>query len=93
LVFLSIDKVVCSSSRIDFPPSLNATLKSPLIYVKRYITQSWVPLLSAENPIKRQSWWKRKFALFLMPAGGGVGKWVWQGGLLPKGQLPFNNNQ
>ena len=35
------------------------------------ITESGVWLLAAQKPIKRQSWWKGKFALFWMLATGG----------------------
>ena len=35
--------------------------------------ESGVQLLAAQKPIKRQNWWKRKFALFWMLAAGGGG--------------------
>ena len=39
------------------------------------VTESGVRLLPAQKPIKRQGWWKGKFALFPRPATGG-----WAGG-------------
>ena len=41
-----------------------------------------VHLLATLKPIKRQGWWKGKFALFWRPATWG------EGGRLSKGQLP-----
>ena len=37
---------------------------------KDTVTESGVQLLAAQKPIKRQSWWKGKFALFWMSAMG-----------------------
>ena len=42
-------------------------------------------LLATQKPLKRQGWWKGKFALFWMPATPELGL---EGGLLSKGQLP-----
>ena len=51
------------------------------------VTQSEVRLLAAQKPIKRQGWWKGKFALFLNldASSGGGGADV---GLPSKGQPP-----
>ena len=51
------------------------------------VTESGVPLLAAQKPIKRQSWWKVKFALFWRPATGGRGRF------LSEGRLPPTDNQ
>ena len=45
------------------------------------VTKSGIRLLATQKPIKRQGWWKGKFALFWMPATSR------EGGLLSKGQL------
>ena len=45
------------------------------------VTKSGVWLSTAQKPVKRQSWWKGKFALFWMPAASK------DGGLLSKGLL------
>ena len=38
------------------------------LYSTELVTESGVQLLIAQKPIKRQGWWKVKFALFWMPA-------------------------
>ena len=49
----------------------------------------WGPLLTTQKPVNRPGWWKRKFALFQMPATGeGEG-----GGHLSKGQLSNPDKQ
>ena len=52
------------------------------------VTESRVGLLTAQNLIKRQGWWKGKFVLLWMLATG-VGWW----GCLSKGQLPPTDGQ
>lgn len=46
------------------------------------VTESGDQMLASWKPIKRQGWWKGKFALFWMPVTDGAG------GLLSKGWLP-----
>ena len=40
------------------------------------VTETGVRLLAAQKPVKRQGWWKGKFALFWMPATGGGRGWT-----------------
>ena len=49
-----------------------------------HVTESGVRLLAAQKPIKKQGWWKGKFALFWIPAtGGGEGRRLSEGWLPP----------
>ena len=42
-----------------------------VLWPSQSVTKSGVQLLVAQKPIKRQGWWRGKFALFWMPATGG----------------------
>jgi len=42
--------------------------------VRDTITESGVRLLAAQKLVKKQGWWKRKFALFWMPTTQGKGE-------------------
>ena len=57
------------------------------IILSHCVTESGVRPLTVQKPIKRQGWWKGKFALFQMPATRG------RGGLLSKGRLPPTDSQ
>ena len=59
---------------VKFLPSQhNGQTTSFFVTWIRIITKSGVQLLTAQKPIKRQGWWKGKFALFWMLATGGGG--------------------
>ena len=51
------------------------------------VTKSGVQQLGSLKPIKRQGWWKGKFALFRRPMGRGGGKDCW-----PKADFPPTND-
>ena len=47
-----------------------------IFWIAVTVTECGVWLLAAQKPIKRQGWWKGKFALFWRPTTGGVdGGW------------------
>ena len=57
------------------------------------VTESGVRQLATQKPIKRQGWWKGKFALFWMPTNwwGGARGGAGGGRLLSKARPPPDN--
>ena len=73
ITFLAMvpQRLTWSIQAINFANKAARSHVLELIFISNTVTESGVRLLIAQKPIKRQGWWKGKFALFWTPATRG----------------------